>query len=523
MKCLSTQYSPEFREQAVSQKLELFHPRFILELQKYSPLQRRSPQVTDIKVMKEGKMDLQLHVQNMLTSILPAAVPPHANRVIILGLSGGVDSIVLLNLLHQWTLKSSWSLCALHVHHGLSPHADSWAAFCAGSCEKLNVPLQVDRVNIAPLRMMGVEAAARKLRHAALLSQRADYIVLAHHQDDQAETLLLQLLRGAGVRGAAAMPVAKQAMAQQIVHERTHKKILLRPLLDVPRSELLQYAQAHALQWIEDESNADDRYPRNYLRHRVLPTLEVRFPAYRATLSRSARNFAEASELLDELALQDWALQDLNQYTHANEATLEVSRLCKLSSARGKNLLRYFFASLNAPIPDSTQLEEMLHQLCYARSDAAVCVNFGGWQVRRYRGRAYVAPMQQVWAENMAENFCVTWRGESSLPIPQLGGTLYFKPVSGQGISLQKLQLKPVTVRLRRGAERIRPHSQRPTRTLKNLFQEYAIPPWQRDHLPLLFCGEDLVWVAGVATAENYGSPPSETGMQLVWNEDSLL
>ncbi len=469
-------------------------------------------------------MDLQLHVQNILTPILSAA-PPHANRTILLGLSGGVDSIALLNLLHQWALKNSWSLRALHVHHGISPHADSWAAFCADSCKKLNVPLQVERVNIAPLRAMGVEAAARQLRHAALLSQSADYIVLAHHQDDQAETLLLQLLRGAGVRGAAAMPVVKQVMAKQtivkqIVRKMTHTKILLRPLLDVPRNELVKYAQAHGLQWIEDESNADDRYPRNFLRHRVLPILEARFPAYRATLSRSARNFAEASELLDELALQDWALQDLNQHAPVNKAILEVSRLSKLSSARGKNLLRYFFSRLNVPIPDSTQLEEMLHQLCYARSDAAVCVNFGGWQVRRYRGKVYVAPMQLAWAENVAENFCVTWRGESSLPIPQLGGTLHFQSVSGQGISLQKLQLKPVTVRLRRGAERIRPHAQRPTRTLKNLLQEHAIPPWQRDRLPLLFCGEELVWVAGVAIAENYWSEPGETGMQLVWNLD---
>lgn len=474
-------------------------------------------------------MDLQLRVQNMLTPILSAA-PPHANRAILLGLSGGVDSVALLNLLHQWSLKNSWSLRALHVHHGISPHADSWAEFCADSCEKLNVPLQVERVNIAPLRAMGVEAAARQLRHAALLSQSADYIVLAHHQDDQAETLLLQLLRGAGVRGAAAMPVvkkvmAKQATVKQIVHEMTHTKILLRPLLDVPRNELVKYAQAHGLQWIEDESNADDRYPRNFLRHRVLPILEARFPAYRATLSRSARNFAEASELLDELALQDWALQDwalqdLNQHAQVNKATLEVSRLGKLNSARGKNLLRYFFASLNAPTPDSTQLAEMLHQLCYARDDAAVCVNFGGWQVRRYRGRVYAAPICSVLAKKFREDFCVAWRGESVLPLPNLDGTLHFKSVSGQGISLQKLRLKPVTVRLRRGAERIRPYAQRPTRTLKNLLQEHAIPPWQRDRLPLLFCGEELVWVAGVAVAENYWSQPGEEGMQLVWNQD---
>lgn len=474
-------------------------------------------------------MDLQLHVQNMLAPILSAATPL-VNRAILLGLSGGVDSIVLLDLLHQWSLKNSWSLRALHVHHGISPHADSWAAFCADSCEKLNVPLQTERVNIAPLRSMGVEAAARQLRHAALLSQPANYIALAHHQDDQAETLLLQLLRGTGVRGAAAMPVVKQVIAKkttakQVMYETTHKKTLLRPLLDVPRSELVKYAQAHGLHWIEDESNADDRYPRNFLRLRVLPILEECFPGYRATLSRGARNFAEASELLDELALQDWALQDwalqdLNQHAQINKATLKVSRLSELNSARGKNLLRYFFASFNAPTPDSSQLEEMLHQLCYARNDATVCVNFGGWQVRRYQGMVHAAPICSELTKEFREHFCVVWRGESVLPLPDLGGTLHFQSVSGQGISLQKLQLKSVTVRLRRGAERIRPHALRPTRTLKNLLQEHAIPPWQRDRLPLLFCGEELVWVAGVAIAENYRSQPGETGMQPVWNGD---
>lgn len=464
-------------------------------------------------------MDLPLHVQNVLAPILPAAHLP-AHSTVVLGLSGGVDSIVLLHLLHPLALKNNWSLSALHVHHGISPHADAWADFCAVRCKKMNVLLQVERVNIAPLRALGVGAAARQLRHAALLGQAADYIALAHHQDDQAETLLLQLMRGAGVRGVAAMPLVRH-----VTHETIHKKILLRPLLDVPRSELILYAQQHGLPWIEDESNADDSYPRNFLRHRVLPILEQRFPAYRATLARSARNFAEASALLDELALQDWALPKLvtpklTTPARTKKETLEISRLCELSAARRKNLLRYFLASLHAPTPDSTQLEEMLQQLCHARNDAAVCVNFGGWQVRRYQGMVYAAPMRSALAENIKEYFCVTWRGESVLPLLNLGGTLHFQPVSGQGISLQKLQLKPVTVRLRRGAERIRPNPNRPTRTLKNLLQEHAIPPWQRDVLPLLFCGDDLVWVAGVATAANYWAQPGEAGMQLVWNED---
>ena len=192
---------------------------------------------------------------------------------IALGLSGGADSVVLLHLLRQLAVRYAWRLSAVHVHHGISPQADAWAAFCADLCVRENIPLQIERVNIAPLRHLGIEAAARTLRHAALARQQVDFIALAHHQDDQVETLLLQLLRGAGVRGVSAMPVFKR---------RDGASAIVRPLLDIARSTLLAYAQQHALQWVEDESNADDAYPRNFLRHRVLPLLQQRFPAYQS-------------------------------------------------------------------------------------------------------------------------------------------------------------------------------------------------------------------------------------------------
>ena len=259
-------------------------------------------------LQKGGRGDLLKHVAHLLSPVVPAG------SSILLGLSGGVDSVVLLHLLQQLSPRHSWRFSALHVHHGISPQADAWAAFCADLCARHDVPLQVEHVDITPLRELGIEAAARKLRHAALAGQRADFVALAHHQDDQAETMLLQLLRGAGVRGASAMTFVKRA-SQHTPSPLTGEgggegdaypgTVLLRPLLDIPRSALLDYAQQHALQWVEDESNADDAYPRNFLRHRVLTLLEQRFPAYRETLSRSARHFAEASELLDQLAQQD--------------------------------------------------------------------------------------------------------------------------------------------------------------------------------------------------------------------------
>ena len=420
---------------------------------------------------------------------------------ILVGLSGGVDSVVLLHLLHQLAPRYSWKLSALHVHHGISSHAGDWAAFCTELCAAYDIPLQIERVDIAPLRAHGIEAAARKLRHAALDRQSVDFIALAHHQDDQAETMLLQLLRGAGLRGASAMPVIRQ---------RAGHPAQLRPLLDVARSELLAYAQQHDLRWVEDESNADDSYPRNFLRHRVLPELEQRFPAYRETLSRSARHFAEASELLDELAQQDaqGALRN---------GGLEVARLQALSLPRAKNLLRYFLHSLGAPMPQAVQLDEMLLQLCDARQGAAVQIVFGDWQLRRYRDRAYAFP---VLPEPAAE-FCAQWRGESVLELSELGGTLHFDPAVGHGLSLEKLQQAAVIVRLRQGAEKIRPDCKRPTRTLKNLLQEQGIPPWQRDRLPLLFCGGTLVAVPGIGVACEYQAAQDEAGVVLRWSAAS--
>lgn len=467
---------------------------------------------------KSNSSALLEHVGGTLSPVVPAG------SSILLGLSGGVDSVVLLHLLQQISPRYSWRFSALHVHHGISPQADAWAAFCADLCLCYGVPLRIEHVDITPLRDLGIEAAARKLRHAALAGQQADFVALAHHLDDQAETLLLQLLRGAGVKGVAAMPFVKRA-SRHAPSPLTGEgdaypgPVLLRPLLDIPRSALLDYAQQHALQWVEDESNADNAYPRNFLRHRVLPLLEQRFPAYRATLSRSARHFAEAAKLLDELAVQD-AISLFPSPSgggargEGDVFRLEISRLQSLSLPRAKNLLRYFLAAQGAPIPDSTCLEEMLRQLCGARSDAAVNIAFGGWQVRRFQEKVYTFPELP---EHDAE-FCVQWRGETVLELPGLGGVLHFVPCVGQGLNRAKLQQAAVTVRLRHGAERIRPDSKRPTRTLKNLLQEHRIPPWQRDRLPLLFCGDTLACVPGVATAATFQAQAGEPGILLGWH-----
>ncbi|MDH4284434.1 MAG: tRNA lysidine(34) synthetase TilS, partial [Gallionellaceae bacterium] len=351
---------------------------------------RKSSCSNRLPFYKGGGEGLQRYIADTLLPLVPAG------SSITVGLSGGVDSVVLLHLLHKFSSFHPLRLHALHVHHGISRNAGAWAEFCSSLCTHLEVPLQVERVDITPLREHGIEAAARKLRHAVFERQQTDFIAFAHHADDQAETLLLQLLRGAGVRGAAAMPFSRGG---------NNAPVLLRPLLNVPRSELLEYARQHALQWVEDESNRDDSYPRNFLRQRVLPQLEQRFSSYRETLSRSARHFSEASELLDELAMQDARLSFPIWAGGGCGQVLEIECLRSLTLLRAKNVLRYFLHVQGAPMPQAVQLDEMLHQLCSAREDAGVCVEFGGWQMRRYQGFAYVMPV----LDEYAPGYKITW------------------------------------------------------------------------------------------------------------------
>lgn len=419
-----------------------------------------------------------------------------------------MDSVLLTHLLCIIAPNFQWNIKALHVHHGISPYADAWADFCRTLCKRLNISLQIERVDIAPLRHdHGIEAAARKLRYAAFSKQSCDFVALAHHADDQVETILLQLLRGAGVKGVAAMPVLSKVEGP--VLSRVDGAVLrssvgktpatVRPLLEVPRSQLLEYARLLKLEWIEDESNADARYPRNFLRHNVLPALEAHFPAYRETLARSAKNFAEAEALLDELAEQD--MQGL-----ANDLQLDVLNLRALSVSRAKNLLRYFLHKHHAPMPHAAQLDDMLHQLRDARDDAAVCIEFGEWQVRRYQDKVHVLRALGEFDPLIA----VPWRGEVKLEWPPMSGHLSFTLAQGRGISLAKLQRAEVTLRLRSGGESLRPYPNSATRSLKNLLQEHRVPPWQRERLPMLYCGEDLVCVVGVAIHADYQAQPGE-------------
>jgi len=456
-------------------------------------------------------------------SDLPVRVFPLLQRYlkrgdrIVVALSGGVDSVVLCDLLRRYCQRRRCALRALHINHQLSPNAARWTRFCRALCRAWKIPLKVVKVSVG--RGDSLEAAARAARYSVFAQQDADFVALAHHLDDQAETLLLQLLRGAGVRGLSAMPVLREAgggrrkagqQPQSVPRLTPHPSLLtpsiLRPLLDISRDEIETYAWKRKLEWIEDESNSDIYFDRNFLRHEVLPRLARRYPSYRTTLARAGRNLAESAQLLDELAEIDLADMESGE-------GVPVALLRRLGTARAKNALRHYLRKSGVMAPSAVRLEECVRQALSTWHDARIVIDLGDHELRYFSGKLFVVAKHG----KLPTNYQKTWRGEIRLRLEELGGTLTVRRVRGQGISLARLDGKPLTVRLRRGGESLQPDPKRPRRSLKNLLQEAHIPPWQRTKLPLLYCGRSLVGVPGIGIDTAFKAERGETGLVPEW------
>jgi len=419
---------------------------------------------------------------------------------VCVGYSGGLDSTVLLDVLHLLRAELDFTLSALHVHHGLSPNADAWAVFCAKQCAALGVPLNVARITVAQGGGTGMEAAARNARYGAYATLAADWVALAHHADDNAETFFLRLLRGAGMRGLAAMRGVRPLNARTRI---------VRPFLHLYRNDLLRYAEAHKLEWIEDESNDNTGYDRNFLRREILPRLAQRFPAYAQSVNRAAAHAAEAQVLLDELAQLD--MRGLE-----GEDVVPLALLRSLSAMRAKNVLRCFLADNGIDMPDSTLLDEAVRQVRECAEDAQIVIEFGEWQLRKHRDGVLL-----VRAQGDATYPKVPWRGEARLEFG--AGVVTFEQTAGQGIRARLAAESGWVLRARTGGERMRPDAGRPTRTLKNLFQEAGTPAWERDRLPLLFHHERLVWAPGIGIDCAYQCAPDEAGMVPRWKTVSAV
>lgn len=413
---------------------------------------------------------------------------------IYIAFSGGLDSTVLLALAARLAAEQQRELVALHVHHGLQPAADAWPVHCAQVAKTLDVPCRILKVKVDTGPRVSVEAAARNARYGALAAELPPGAALltGHHLDDQAETLLLALKRGAGLAGLAAMPVCKPL----------GQGVQLRPLLDCARSELEGFAIEQGLSWVEDPSNTDNRFDRNFLRNDILPRLLAQWPAFARTASRSAELCAEQLALARELAAQD--LPSLQNAAGG----LSIAGLEQLSPARRHNALRHWLGEQGLSLSRS-QLEVAWSELALAREDAEPVFRLGGKVLRRYQGHLYVPalPGEPVVLSVLEPE---QWHdlGVGRLRIRQVA--------SGAAIHGGVL---PNELHIAFGVSglRARPAGRSGSRPLKKLWQEYGVPPWQRPRIPLLMQGERLVAAVGVFVCADYAAAPGQPGWQLEW------
>ena len=461
---------------------------------------------------------------------LPAhgELEPDTGSAVAVAFSGGLDSSALLHLALDHARLHGLALFAFHVHHGISPNADAWAAHCRASCAALGVTFDERRVSLTKAKS-GVEAAARKLRYAALGDMCRVHgvrlLLTAHHLDDQAETVLLQLLRGSGSAGLSGMEAANSAPE---LLGNPHL-VMARPLLPVTRGALEDYVDANHVKHCDDESNLDPRYARNALRLQVMPALAQAFPGFQERFARSAAHAQSAQRMLTELAAQDLAgcLGD-----ELDNATVDVAKLRAMSLDRVQNLLRHWFGTRGLRMPSTAWLAEMVTQLIEARHDAQLLVTHPDCHIRRHRDRLYITPKLGELAglrdpddEGIFVKYArqFRWQGEASIDFPDYGGTLYFDvAAAGQGFDAAWLQQQTLQIDFRKGGERLKPAANRPTRSLKYHYQACNVPAWERTRLPIvsLSAGAALLFAAGIGMdcCHLAAGPAALTGLR--WQSD---
>ncbi|CAG7601794.1 tRNA lysidine(34) synthetase TilS [Candidatus Vallotia tarda] len=451
----------------------------------------------------------------------------HCGESIGIAFSGGLDSTVLLHAASR--LFGAHRCVGFHVHHGLSSSADTWRSHCIDVTAKLDIDFDCRSVEIPKMPRKSIEALARDARYAALKQMCSTHGIrtlwLGHHADDQAETVLLQLLRGAGLPGLAAMPL------RRLLHE---GPVYVRPLLSVFKTSLKAYARQYALCWIDDESNVDTRRARNAVRKHVTPTLEIYFPGYRAALARTARHAAAAQRLLQNLTIADL---DTCMFAEPPDSMLErcdtfvpikyrLSRrsLIKLGYDRAINLLRFWMRQSGLETASEARINEIFRQLYNAGDDTALRITYNRYDLCLYRNK--------IWWESRADKVSIgkimpphdelQWSGQSVWYLPIWRGSIVFMSSDiddERGVQCSVLKSAPLIVRARLGGERMRLRTGGPLRTLKNLFQEAAIPTWRR-HLPLLFVGNMLLWVPKLGIDPNIAG---KGRIRIEWHPDILL
>tara|TARA_R110002033_G_scaffold58808_1_gene108554 strand:- start:2069 stop:3520 length:1452 start_codon:yes stop_codon:yes gene_type:complete len=474
----------------------------------------------------------QLSGQQLLSLLEQAVMPLYQQTSLqhertpklVLAYSGGVDSEVLAYGLSAFAQKYPHIACLLiHVHHGLSPNADTWVQHCITRAGYYQLPVQIERVNVDKGPRQSLEAQARDARYQAFdrYLNPGDILLTAHHQDDQLETLLLALKRGQGPKGLGAMG-AIQAY---------HHAWLVRPLLDVSREQIEQFAQQQRLTHIEDESNQDDSYDRNFLRLDIIPRLKQRWPSIAVTAARSAALCAQQQDVIDDEVshrLPQWLVLASDDNASITESSgFKLSGFGQLSAAWQALLFRGYLSHCGVSLPSQAQLQQILSQLLAAKDDANMAIQWGGYQVKRYAGVAYVLSNSDLNTPDplsLTADFIRLLKGDVTELQIDIG---QHQCLLSQQLSADKplLALAPtnskVTIRYgAAGSIKCQPQfaiSQRPKpRELKKLWQECNIPPWRRQHIPLVFYDEVLVAAIGLWVDKRYLAQTGHQGISLL-------
>lgn len=408
-----------------------------------------------------------------------AETPP----ALCVAFSGGTDSTALLHVLAQLPKARERRLRALHVDHGLHPDSPDWAAHCTRFCESLDVPLSVLRVAVDTTRGEGIEAAARRARYAAFAESLHDgeWLALAHHRDDQIETVLLKLLRGAGPDGLGGMRARRPF----------GRGVLWRPLLETSREELHNYLIINAIHGLDDPANSDPRFARNILRHEVLPVIARHWPHAEASILHAARLCRAASKYLARDA--DNALSLLRR----EDASLDADAWRALPEALRAPVLDQWLRECDLPVPTDAQRRELERQTADAAEDAVPCIAWHGAEVRIWDGRLHATPPLPSPPADWQSN----WDG-TPIALPETCGTLTTEVTNDAAPADGAIFNPPLSVRLRRGGERIKPVGDPHTRELRDLFQQARIPPWLRARCPLIYADDELIAVADLWISE---------------------
>ncbi|MFT4581134.1 MAG: tRNA(Ile)-lysidine synthase [Gammaproteobacteria bacterium] len=438
-----------------------------------------------------------MDASTILFDELRASLAFTSTQHFIIAYSGGIDSHVLLHSMSR-LCSDKTQMLAVHVDHGLQEASHEWAQHCHLTARDLGVPSHTVTLNERPGRGDSTEDWARRQRYSSIQSmmRTGDILLTAHHRDDLAETFFLQLLRGAGPHGLSSIPQRRVFGMGSLV----------RPMLNVGRSDIQAYAKLFELNWIDDPSNDSEKHDRNFVRHQIMPKITQRWPGATRRILHAAELQQQAAALLDEVADDR-----LGSAVEQDRKIIRTEIFAGQDLPQRRWVLRRWIANAGFPIPDSAHLDAML-TLVTARQDSQPRVRWKGAELKRYREHLFLS-YQPTETPRVPVN-CV-WNIES--PLETHAGLLTAKMTRGRGISAELVVHNVVTVDFRRGGERCRPENRQHSQSLKRLFQEWGVPPWRRSQTPLIFVGDAVAAVAGICTCAPYGVTGDEMGWEITW------